>query len=75
MKVLTDKKRVENLKHFQCSSQHYDMLLKLQYETPNLPLEVENSGFEKRFIPIHSLRLENQNDILILNGGDFCISK
>ncbi len=49
---------------------HYELLLELQHEVPNLALEIE-SGDDKvrQFVAAHQLYLENFRSLSLLNAA------
>jgi hypothetical protein len=69
MRVFTTKKSIVDLKHFRYCAKHYDMLLTLQQETPNLMLEV-NQQNQRAFVPIHQLDLDDPRSVSGLNPND-----
>jgi hypothetical protein len=51
-------------------SVHYQILLQLQHEVPNLPLEIEpNQPGVRQFICVHQLDLERYQTLTLLNAA------
>ena len=69
MRVYTYKKTIVDIRHFRFCSKHYQLLLTLQREMPNMLLESAAADGQK-FIPIHTLNLEDQIAIRDLNPNE-----
>jgi hypothetical protein len=69
MRVFTNRQEIVELKHFRYCTGHYQMLLTLQQEAPNMLLEIRGDK-GREFVPIHRLDLDDQFAMIDLNPGD-----
>ncbi|MFA6446995.1 MAG: hypothetical protein WCW31_01925 [Patescibacteria group bacterium] len=70
MRIYTHQHTIVDVKHFRFCAKHYNLLLVLQQEMPNLCLEVVSAEGAPFRLPIHKLNLENQEDIRRLNPNE-----
>jgi hypothetical protein len=68
MRVYTADKKIVKLKEFRFCWNSYALLMTIQYQTPNLLLEVEGPGPQREFVPAHALSLENFHALSLLNA-------
>lgn len=71
MRVFTIHHKIVDIKHFKFCTKDYNMLLELQRDHPNLPLETEIN----EYIRINQLDLENRAELMTLNASDANIHK